>query len=113
MTNKTINIQEMKKALLVEQQELLQLSEQEQETIAPVVLDQTTTGRLSRMDAIQVQEMAKEAQRRREQRITAIHNALKRIEDDDYGYCLQCDEPIAEARLTHNPACTLCIQCAG
>lgn len=113
MQNETIDIQQIKAKLLSEQQELMQISEQEQDTIAPVVLDQTTTGRLSRIDAIQVQEMAKEAQRRREQRIQLIKNALKRIKDDDFGYCINCDEPIAIARLTNNPACTLCIDCAS
>jgi DnaK suppressor protein len=113
MKNKTLNIPKIKKKLLAEQQELIQISEQEQSTRAPVELDQTTTGRLSRIDAIQVQEMAKEAQRRREQRLVVIKNALKRIDEDDYfGYCAQCDELIATARLEHNPACTLCIDCA-
>lgn len=112
MTNETNNIQDIRKKLLTEQQELMKLSEQEQDTRAPVELDQTTTGRLSRMDAIQVSEMAKEAQRRREQRLQLIENALNRIENDDYGYCLKCDEEIAPARLQNDPACTLCIDCA-
>lgn len=39
---------------------------------APVELDQTTQGRLSRMDAIQQQEMALATKRRREQLLIQI-----------------------------------------
>ena len=45
----------------------------------PVELDQTKVGRLSRMDAMQSQAMAKETQRRRKNDITRIDAAIKRI----------------------------------
>lgn len=63
---------------------------------APVELDQTTQGRLSRMDAMQQQEMALATKRRREQLLTQIEQAYRRIENGDYGYCVKCDEEIAE-----------------
>ena len=47
----------------------------------PVELDQTKVGRLSRMDAMQSQAMAKETQRRRNADITRIDAAIKRIKD--------------------------------
>ena len=37
----------------------------------------------------------------------------QRIEDDDYGYCLDCGEEIAEKRLEHDPSVTHCIKCAS
>jgi len=53
----------------------------------PVELDQTTVGRLSRMDAMQQQQMAQESARRREHLLQRIDGALRRMDADDYGYC--------------------------
>lgn len=78
----------------------------------PVTLDQSKVGRLSRMDAMQGQQMAAETARRRNQEIDRIKAALQRIERDEYGCCLRCEEDIAEKRLESDPAATLCIQCA-
>ncbi len=79
---------------------------------APVTLEQDSVGRLSRIDAMQVQAMALAAQRRRQQEITAIDAALCRIDEGEFGYCLVCGEEIAEARLAHSPAVATCIECA-
>ena len=77
-----------------------------------VELDQSSTGRLTRMDAMQQQAMAKENQRRAILRTQQLHAALVRIENEEYGYCLNCDEKIYTRRLEANPATTLCIACA-
>jgi DnaK suppressor protein len=79
---------------------------------ATVELDQTRVGRLSRMDALQGQAMSQEAQRRREQELRRIIQALRRIEQDEFGECLQCGKMIAEGRLTVDPSVSLCIHCA-
>ena len=98
-------LQELKGELEREQQ----ISESDR---APVELDQTSVGRLSRMDAIQAQEMALANQRRREAELQRVNAALDRIDSEEFGYCEQCGEPIAPARLEHNPAVTTCISCA-
>ena len=54
------------------------------ESAAPVTLDQTRVGRLSRMDALQQQAMAQETERRRKLDLMRIDAALARIEADDY-----------------------------
>jgi len=41
-----------------------------------------------------------------------VNEALKRLDDGEYGICTECEEPIAEARLKALPYATLCIQCA-
>jgi DnaK suppressor protein len=78
-----------------------------------VELDQTRVGRLSRMDALQAQAMSLETGRRRRQKLLQIAAALKRIDDDDFGYCEDCGEEIASARLDADPTAELCIQCAS
>ncbi len=78
---------------------------------ATVTLDQASVGRLSRMDAMQGQQMALEAERRRKEKLVQIKSALKRIEAGTFGYCLVCEEEIAIGRLTINPAVTRCVNC--
>ena len=76
-------------------------------------LDQASVGRLSRMDAMQGQAMAITTNQRRVLELKQIEAALERIDHGKYGYCLSCDETIAEPRLKLNPATTLCIACAS
>ncbi len=78
-----------------------------------VELDQSKIGRLSRMDAMQAQAMSQASGRRREATLKMIGLALKRIENDTFGICLSCDEPIARRRLEFDPTVSLCIDCAS
>lgn len=80
---------------------------------APVTLDQQSVGRLSRMDAMAGQNMAAAAERARQARIVKIDAALRRLDDGDYGHCMDCDEPIAPKRLEADPTASLCIACQG
>ena len=93
--------------------ELSELSELTADDRKPVELDQTSVGRLSRMDSLQVQAMAAETQRRRALEKKRIHATLQRIEDGEYGYCAKCGEEIAEERLGVDPTVAMCIGCAG
>lgn len=79
---------------------------------APVTLEQDSVGRLSRIDAMQVQAMALAQARRRQSERAAIDAALIRIDHNEFGYCIKCGEDIALARFEHNPAFTNCIDCA-
>ena len=80
---------------------------------APVELDQQSVGRLSRMDALQVQAMAMETSRRRAGELKRIAAALTRMQAGEYGYCVECGEEIAVRRLELDPATPLCIHCAS
>lgn len=95
-----------------QQRALLELAATARDASGTVKLDQTSVGRLSRMDALQGQAMARERLRRRELELEKIIAALRRIESEDYGYCLHCDEEIAIRRLEFDPATPLCIDCA-
>ncbi len=111
MTEKK-EIQYFKEIMLDKKETLLALEKENNDQAKPVELDQTSVGRLSRMDAMQKQAMSLELKRRRQQELNQIEAALKRIEEDDYGYCFQCGEDINQNRLEINPTATLCIQCA-
>ena len=77
-----------------------------------VVLDQQTVGRLSRMDAIQGQAMARATAARRSGQTVRIHAALARISDGEFGYCLDCGEDLPLKRLELDPTAPLCVSCA-
>ena len=79
---------------------------------AGVVEVDTAIGRLSRMDAMQDQQMALELRRRHEQQLQRIANALKRMDQGRYGLCGKCKQPIAEERLELAPDVLMCVQCA-
>ena len=92
--------------------ELQDLEETLKESSQPVELDQSKVGRLSRMDAMQAQQMAMEASRRRQQQLLGIKIALRRIESGEYGCCVDCDGEIDVRRLFVNPINVRCINCA-
>lgn len=77
-----------------------------------VELDQSKVGRLSRMDALQQQAMLDATHARTQHECIRLQRALQRLYSGDYGWCSQCDEAIAVARLEIDPAAQLCIRCA-
>lgn len=100
-----------KKRLIKMRDELDALSVISAESRKPVELDQTSVGRLSRMDALQGQAMQLETERRRDIERQRINAALERIETGEYGYCTICDEDIALKRLENDPSAPNCIDC--
>ena len=106
------NLEQIRQLLLKMKSDLQEQEKASKETGKPVELDQTKVGRISRMDAMQAQQMALDASRRRQLQLVKIENAFQRIESDDYGYCLGCDEDIDIRRLMVDPGNTHCIKCA-
>ncbi len=101
-----------KTALMAECAALIEAREGTSADRAPVELDQQSIGRVSRIDAIQQQAMARAQDARRGVRARLIAAALRRIQEDEYGYCVACGEEIPIARLKIDPACAQCVACA-
>ncbi|MFC3118290.1 TraR/DksA family transcriptional regulator [Jhaorihella thermophila] len=78
-----------------------------------VQLDQQSVGRLSRMDALQNQAMAKAQQARRDLESRRLRAALARIDEGEFGWCEDCGEEIPIRRLELDPAATRCVSCAA
>ena len=108
-----LDLKAIRKALKEERDALVDTSAATAEERAPVELDQQSVGRLSRMDALQVQAMAVATESRRQERLQLIQAALQRLDDGDYGYCQRCDEGIPAKRLAIDPAVTRCVDCVG
>jgi len=77
-----------------------------------VELDQQSTGRLTRMDAIERKAIADATHRLRQIETTQLNAAIKRIDDGEFGYCSDCGEEIEAARLSLNPILQKCLDCA-
>ncbi len=76
-----------------------------------VELDQQSVGRLSRMDALQNQAMARAQAARRAAEARRIAAALRRLDEGDFGYCTDCGEEIGAARLRIDPTLPRCLNC--
>jgi len=102
------------RTLLVKRRvELTSIEDSARQAAQRVVLDQTRVGRLSRMDALQQQAISLESNRRRQMELSRIQSALSRINDREYGYCVDCGEDIASNRLEVDHTATRCIGCAS
>ena len=91
--------------------EICEFLETSKDASGVVELD-TSIGRLSRMDAMQDQQMALELRRRKKRQLLQVNNALKRIEENLYGLCSLCNQPIAEERLEAFPEVLTCVNCS-
>ena len=106
------NVNKYREQLEAQQDEIKRLTTISADSRKTVELDQTTQGRLSRMDALQVQEMALEQERRRGIEVQRIEAALLRIDTGEFGYCTSCGDGIEPKRLANDPAVPLCLTCA-
>ncbi len=104
-------LEHFKKQLEEMEVELSAAVEGKAEATAPVTLD-TSIGRLSRMDAIQSQQMALGLKARQQQSLLRVRNALKAVADGTYGQCRRCKGPIAIERLEAQPDAVVCVKCA-
>jgi DnaK suppressor protein len=104
-------IDQLRTRLITQQRELTEQLHNADATTKPVTLDQQSVGRVSRIDAIQQQQMAIANQQQANDVLQRIELALARMDADNYGDCLDCGESIAHARLQAQPFAGLCIDC--
>ena len=83
------------------------------EAVKTVELDQTAVGRLSRMDSLQSQGMAKGLRERETVRLALIKDALKRLDEGSFGLCVTCGAAVAFERLMVFPESPTCAGCGG
>jgi DnaK suppressor protein len=91
-----------------ELQKQLSSSEDGAKPIAP----DNAIGRLTRVDAMQSQQMAMALRQQNQLRLQRIDQALRFIENGRYGVCAKCGEEISESRLSVVPESVLCVKCA-
>ena len=102
------------KTLLLQQRDTLMASQQlGQSATETLALDQSSVGRVSRIDAIQSQSMTIETTRLRQQQLRQITTAIAMIESGDYGFCTECHGEIDVKRLSIDRAAMQCVPCAS
>lgn len=78
-----------------------------------VISPDAAIGRLSRLDAMQAQQMALAGNRRLEEEQVRLREALARIDLGTFGRCVRCGNDIALERLEYQPDALLCVPCAN
>jgi DnaK suppressor protein len=107
---KTEELELLRHALIEERTRLVEFLRTSKEGAKPVGLDEPI-GRLSRMDAIQQQQMTKANRSSFETKLRQIQAALDAFDKDEYGFCRSCEEPIEYRRLKARPETPFCLEC--
>jgi DnaK suppressor protein len=111
MTNLTrAQLDVFRQRLLAERDAVANLLEQTSSDVRPVDLG-LPIGRLSRMDAMQMQGMAQLNRRQLEVRQQRITVALAALDEANYGSCRNCKAAISVARLEAQPEVPFCLAC--
>ncbi len=82
------------------------------ESAERVEIDNSCQSQLSRVEAQQGREMARALRARWERELGRVEGALRRMENDEYGDCFVCGEPIPFRRLQSDASVTRCVECA-
>lgn len=104
-------IETYRKHLVAIQEELNERLSKPQDEARPVSPD-NAIGRLTRVDAMQSQQMMLALRQSDERRLLRVKQAPRFIDEDRYGTCMKCGEEISEKRLDVVPESILCIHCA-
>jgi len=108
----TAQIKEIK-TIIIEQLEYLKeeivLLKEKTKPIAP----DCSLGRLTRLEAIGEQQIHEHALRESEKRFNRLSFVLRKVDNEDFGICGECEEEIPYARLKLVPESTICVACAN
>lgn len=100
----------LKKHFQVSREKLSQQLPLLKESAKPVAPD-NALGRLTRMDAMQSQQIGKNAMQKVTAQITSIDHALGRMDQPDFGLCAECGTSIPLGRLQAMPGARHCVNC--
>lgn len=103
---------QIREAVEAQVEELEKSLQEIEQSTKPVTLDQSAVGRVSRIDAIQQQQLQLAAQARMKNRMQALKATIKRLqENEDFGFCQKCEERIPMKRLLARPESPICMNC--
>lgn len=69
-------------------------------------------GRVSRMDAINNRTINEASLRQAESKLNTLKIVLSKINDNDFGVCLKCNQVIPLGRILIRPESLFCVNCA-
>lgn len=110
MENREKFLENMKVKLLTKKEELTQF-------LKEMSKSDDTSGERQVMDSadqatsINMQKLQSSLQQTEISEVKLIEDALSRIDKGEYGICVDCEKPIADARLEYYPYAARCISC--
>lgn len=69
-------------------------------------------GRVSRMDAIQNKSVTEAALRKTREKLENLEYALTKVDEQDFGLCVKCKQPILLGRILIMPQSRTCVSCS-
>lgn len=69
-------------------------------------------GRVSRMDAIQNKSVTEAALRKTREKLENLEYALTKVDEQDFGLCVKCKQPIPLGRILIMPQSRTCVSCS-
>jgi len=70
-------------------------------------------GRVSRMDAINNKSVNEAALRNAVNKLVLLESALQRVNNENFGLCIRCNNPIPIQRILLMPQSNRCVHCAS
>lgn len=104
-------IAEIKKCIEARIKEIEASLKSLEDTSKPVEPD-VSLGRLTRMDAMQIQQMQEANLEVAKANVAKLKESLKNIDDPNFGQCRYCKKRIGFERLKALPESSMCIECA-
>ena len=80
--------------------------------MAQPISPENSIGRVSRMDAINNKSVVEAALRKAQEKLSKLEMAIKKVDDDDFGICARCSNPIPIGRVMLMPESRNCVRCA-
>ena len=77
------------------------------------IAPENAIGRVSRMDAINNKSINEAALRSAISKLALLTSALNRVDNDDFGLCIRCKNPIPVQRILILPESNRCVHCAS
>ncbi len=101
---------EIKNKILSELDAMAMEIEQLKEKTKPITPD-CSLGRLTRQEMIQEQQVNGHALREAEIKMNKLQYALQKVDKEEYGVCVECEEDILFERLMLVPESSHCVSC--
>ena len=99
--------EKIQEAIAVAEKDIASLKE----LTRPIAPD-NAIGRLSRMEAINTKSINEAALNTAKHKLTKLKYTLANIDNENFGICVDCGEPIPLGRIMIMPESNLCVACA-
>ena len=76
------------------------------------IAPENAIGRVSRMDAINNKSVFEAALRKATDKLYKLNIVLSKIDEDDFGICRSCKNPIPIGRIVVMPLARTCVKCS-